>query len=419
MDPNKGKIVRRRRRAIMDLPVHLLEKLRLEGPMSRVQLARSIGIGPATAGNYVEKMIESGLLREREDSADAYSGKGRPPTMVDLNPSGGVIVGVDVVGPVIRAVRFDFCLEIRQELEVPFTGRRDRAALRRKIVDAIERVRPEPSENWLGIGIAFPGLVDAASGSAEDSDFLPGFACASVAEHFGVPAFMDNDMCCIAYGERLLGKGRSSDYFACVASRAGWTAAAIFANGELTSGPQRGINISKWLLPVDAKLLPEVFQEKRRGGTIRCSLRKLSSRESVLAIYEHFKKRAASGKGGASSECPDFEAFCELLEEGDGTARASLEPLARALGRVVARIDDIMNFDQIVFNGFLVRFGDPFLEQMKSFYEEYRMEEVETESAKLSFSDLGHRAGPIGAAGLVLRNWQPSTREPAETAEAS
>ena len=103
---------RQRRRPILDLPSQILDRIRVDGPLSRVELARRIGVGPATSGSYVERMIEAGLLQECADSSSAYIGKGRPPTLVDLNPGGGAMVGLDLEGPVLRAVRFDFCLRL-------------------------------------------------------------------------------------------------------------------------------------------------------------------------------------------------------------------------------------------------------------------------------------------------------------------
>ena len=396
-------IKRQRKRVILDLPHHMLERLREEGPMSRVELARRIGVGAATSGNYVEKMIAAGLLFEHRDSRSIYSGKGRPPTLVDLNADGGSLVGVDVEGPVLRAVRFDFRMEAKSEYMVALPEDPGPDRFGRELLRAVDRVRPPKDANWLGIGVAFPGHVDPVRGIAEDTPLFPELRdfdiVACLARRFDVPVWVDNDMCCIAYGERLAGAGRGQDYFAGLASRAGWTGTAIFTGGELTSGPQRGLSIGDWLLPAGHPDLPEALRPVKRQGGHRCSLNELCSEAGFLAIHEKLA-------GGEAAK--DFDEFAERVADGDATAEKALDAPAEALGRVVARIDDILRFDRIVFDGVFMKLGQLFLDRVARSFREFSMSETPEAGDKFVFSDLGERAASIGAAGLVLRHWKPA-----------
>lgn len=408
---------RRRQRMILDLPTHILERLRVDGPMSRVELARRIGVGAASVGNYVGKMMEAGLLLERTDSASAYVGKGRPPTLLDLNPAGGVMVGVDVEGFSIRAVLFDFTLHVLKEVIVTLPEQPDERRFERVLLGAIEKVRPLDETNWLGIGIAFPGMVDAEKGIAVECGLFKKLANypmpSRVREHFGRPTFVDNDMCCIANGEHMAGQGRDVNYFCCVAARAGWFGAAIFANGELTSGPQRGLNVGEWLLPIEAGEMPARFHRARQDGRVRCRMNDLLSEEGLVASFDLRRRSFDAGSGGeALPECEDFDDFCDLVLRKEPVALAALHPVEQALGRVLARIDDILCFERIVLDGILIRFGLGFLDRVHSHYLKFTMgDESRLAAFKLSFSELGDCAGATGAAGLVLRNWQPAVRE--------
>lgn len=397
------KIRRQRKRPILDLAAHIIETIRTDGPMSRVELARKIGVGAATTGNYAEKMIEAGLLYERSDSAKVYSGKGRPPTLVDLNTEGGALVGIDVEGPVLRVIRFDFCLNAKMERVETISPELEFASLKRIIVKAVQAVRPDPSENWLGIGLAFPGPV-----AEDEPGFFPGVERTKLADalaaRFGVPVHADNDMCCMAYGERMKGAGRYQDYFLALAARAGWVGAAVFGSGELTAGPQRGLEINRWLLPVSGDLdLPQP-DDVSESGQKRYQLSRLASVTGLLVIHEAVRAR----RGGKGEALNNFDEFCERLEAGDPLTVEAAEVTAEAVGRVIARIDDIMNFEEIVLDGLFVDMGDAFLGAVNRHCHRFSMRREPRQSDKIVYTGLGESAGALGAAALCLKFWEYS-----------
>jgi len=408
---------RRRRRPILDLASHILERIRVDGPLSRVELARRIGVGPATSGSYVERMIEAGMLRECVDSSSAYPGKGRPPTLVELNPGGGALVGLDLEGPVLRAVRFDFCLNVESERVVDLPAEVGSTMLRRTVNRAIEAVRPAEGVNWLGIGVAAPssllhpelGQKEERPGRIKIFDGINAEAFFNgLRERFECPVVAENDMCCIAYGERLAGAGKECEHFLSVASRAGWTGAALFANGELTAGPQRGLDIGAWLLSIRDDLKPKLDSIKDRDGRRRYSLNTLCSPEGMQALYlEH---RQILGERGALPGGFGFPELCECFCSGDKAAVEAVDVVARAIGRVAARADDILIFDRIVLDGIFQELGEDFTRMVERHFRDYSMRYEDAGSEKIIFSDLGDRAASYGAAGQLLRNFEASPR---------
>src|SRR5688572_33036306 len=88
-----------------DLESNILKRVRSSNGVSRVELARHLGLAPSTAGIYVERLIEEGYL---EESDKAERETGRPPMLLRLNPERGEFVGVDFEARNIMAVAVDF-----------------------------------------------------------------------------------------------------------------------------------------------------------------------------------------------------------------------------------------------------------------------------------------------------------------------
>src|SRR3954447_26780904 len=72
----------------------LLDALRRRGSASRADLARITGLSRTTVSTLVTELQSSGLVVEREPD-DPPSHQGRPPTLLSLDQSAGLILGID------------------------------------------------------------------------------------------------------------------------------------------------------------------------------------------------------------------------------------------------------------------------------------------------------------------------------------
>ena len=75
---------------------HLVATIRNEGPISRSQLSRAIGLPRSTTTALVAELLRDGLIDEAPArSAGAGSGSGRPATMLSLHRPDGLVAGFD------------------------------------------------------------------------------------------------------------------------------------------------------------------------------------------------------------------------------------------------------------------------------------------------------------------------------------
>ena len=73
----------------------ILESIRrAEGGLTRAQISRSTGITPQTVSNTTRDLLDERLLRETGVIPPEGEGRGRPGTVLELNPSGGYAAGI-------------------------------------------------------------------------------------------------------------------------------------------------------------------------------------------------------------------------------------------------------------------------------------------------------------------------------------
>jgi predicted NBD/HSP70 family sugar kinase len=198
----------------------LVEVLRRQGPLPRVELARSTGLSFPAISAITSKLMAEDLLVEAEtdaatswpddsdeDDTDGLNGRrrGRPAVLLTLNPEFGRIIAVSLRMNLIETLIADFSGSALAQSRLELTTRGlDAGALCDLVIAQIEAMLEAtgtPRDRLLGIGIALQGIVDADTGrhlwspalSITDLDLAK-----PVREEFGVEVVMANDAVAVA-----------------------------------------------------------------------------------------------------------------------------------------------------------------------------------------------------------------------------
>ncbi|MGW4830275.1 ROK family protein [Amycolatopsis japonica] len=149
----------------------LLSKLYFEGPLGRSDLARITGLSAPTVSSVIGKLTEDGLTVPAGTGA---SEGGRPRILMQVNPSYGYSVGVDIGEASVTAGLFDLNMNLLATSERPLPKGRVGVPDIASAVDAGVRdsvIRAKVSEDALiGIGLSLPdrvGSVTCGRGFAE------------------------------------------------------------------------------------------------------------------------------------------------------------------------------------------------------------------------------------------------------------
>src|SRR5258708_3601354 len=195
----------------------LVEVLRRQGPLPRVELARSTGLSFPAISAITSKLMAEELLCEAEtgaaawpddtDEEDGLNGRrrGRPAVLLTLNPEFGRIIAVSLRMNLIETLIADFSGSglAQSRLALP-TRALDADALRDLVIAQINAMldaTATPRHQLLGIGIALQGIVNADTGwtlwspalSITDVDLAT-----PTRQAFGVEVVVANDAVAVA-----------------------------------------------------------------------------------------------------------------------------------------------------------------------------------------------------------------------------
>lgn len=209
--------------AARPLRQQVFEQIRATGECSRAQLAKDLGVSPASVTTQTSELIELGYLREVAPGAAAGEVlRGRPPVALSVDPSARIVAGVKLSMRKHVAVALDFAgnqiAEASEPAQDHASPEAQIAVLSRLIGKICDSAGIERSE-LAQVGLGVPGFVDHASGLVHWSPVLGSrnVPLARIAtERLGLPVIIDNDANLAALAELWFGAGRELADFAVV-----------------------------------------------------------------------------------------------------------------------------------------------------------------------------------------------------------
>jgi N-acetylglucosamine repressor len=388
-----------KQKAVAAMTSALIHRVRLTEGVSRIELAREMGLAPSTIGQYVDRLIDTGVLREGEKSQRSA---GRPPTILELNPHVGQFVGVDIEARQVSATAIDFSQEslhrCKEKIHASDSAETVIEKINAIISDAAGRER-----RLLGIGVGVPGTVDNRRGVAVDYEFIRGWRDIPLANQlsrkFGVPVYLENNIRAMALAERWFGRARRVENFVCLGVRSG-IGAGVVIDGKLHRGlGNMAGEIGGWPCPSTNKEL-----DNSAGGT-------LEHKASVRAILRQLTEEA---RGGAKTSLKvhanrtvTIEDTLRAASSGDPLVAKVLLQAAEYLGRTICQINLLLNPEEIIIAGPLAELEDAFLQPIRNVVERLTPQ-LHGLVPRIEASQIGEFGGALGAAALAVHNWTPT-----------
>jgi predicted NBD/HSP70 family sugar kinase len=219
------------------VPSGIVGLLGTQGPTARTDIARALGLSPATVTQVTKDLIARGLIEELES---VPSKGGRPSRLLGLVSDAGVALGAKVTADHVAVVTVELDGTVRSSTELAY----DPGA-----GDAIERLGQilakqvaELDDRLLGVGVGVPGAVDSQASGVVDAPTL-GWQSAQVGPvlraAIGTPVLVDNDVNTLAAAERLYGIGRDHSSYLVVTIGRG-IGCGIVVDGGIYRGANGG-----------------------------------------------------------------------------------------------------------------------------------------------------------------------------------
>src|SRR4051794_37054455 len=141
-----------------------------EGPLSRVSLARRLGLSSAAVTRAARPLIDMGYLRELAATERSGPGAGRPASPLAIRADREFFVGVKITADELIGVVCDLGAQVRKSIHRPLLGNdvdyvlTELGHLVDDLIDDRTRTRR--------LGLAISGDVDRATGLVRYSPFL-------------------------------------------------------------------------------------------------------------------------------------------------------------------------------------------------------------------------------------------------------
>ncbi|MBM7798578.1 putative NBD/HSP70 family sugar kinase [Microlunatus panaciterrae] len=366
--------------------------------ISRVELAEMTGLSAQSISNIARQLLRAGLVRE---GSRAPVARGKPRTLLELEPTGQYAVGVHLDPAVITYVILDLTGRTVARSRRVTPARINPSVIIRRMATEIERLVTKAGierNRIVGVGIAAPGPVDIIQGIVIDPPNLEGWHRVPLREALrettGLPVLLDKDVTAAAAAEKWSGGESRSGNFVFFYLGTG-IGAGLVINNDLVRGSSHNVGEIGHVI-VD----PE-------GPRCFCGRRGCVGETSQPRYLVQLG--VAAGLLDPTIDLDDRQrvehAFTELARMAladDGEARKIMLALVDRIAKVVEDIANLLDLDRVVFGG-------PHWAPLEPFFDPQRRQDLDDRfiargihSLSVSGTDLGEDVGAVGAASLVL-----------------
>jgi len=364
----------------------VLNTIRLEGPISRAQIARGTGLSAATVSGLVAELMEDDLIFEREEGD---SSGGRRPVLLSLNPSGGYVIGIKLMEDHLIVALTNLEANVVDSMNAPFNSTEPEEVVQ-AIADGVAYLLEQneiPSTKLFGVGVGLAGIIDQETGILRLSPIFgwQGLPFGKMVQNIlQVPVYIDNDVNTVTLTEKWFGMARDIDHFLTVTIGRG-VGLGIVSNGRLYRGRGGAGEFGHVVVDPEGELCP-------------CGKR--GCLETYVADPSLLKK--AKTEKTLRKQVQTIDDLRKLAVEGNQTAKAIYAMAGEMLGRGIANLINVFDPQMIILTGEGVKARDLFVEDMFKAIRSHTMPGMGPETT-VHIDELEDLAWARGAAGLVLR----------------
>ncbi|MCG6904045.1 MAG: ROK family protein [Rhodobacter sp.] len=325
----------------------VFEAVRAAGLVSRVDLARQLGISPASVTAGVAELIEAGFVQEvATPRRDGDSARGRPPVALGVRANARYVAGIKLSDQTHSAIIIDFAGGHIADASLPRSARQlDLEELLRDaetVLDAALAAGGLSRNAIATVGLGLPGVVDNQTGQVLWTPLMLERNVdlrAALTARIGRPVEIDNDANLVTLAELWFGAGRGLSDFAVVTIEHGLGMGLVLNHRLYRGGNGLGMEIGHTKVQLD-------------GALCRCGQRGcLEAYVSDYALVREARTALNLGNRGVKSPQILLESLYDHAKAGNQAARAIFHRAGRYLAVGLANIVNIFDPSLILLSG--------------------------------------------------------------------
>ncbi|EKN64162.1 ROK family protein [Neobacillus bataviensis LMG 21833] len=340
----------------------LINFIREQGPISRVELSKRLGISQPTVTRMIEKLIQEQLVIE---NGLGHSSGGRRPVLLSINRTCCYSIGIEIGRSAVKMAITDLSGNMITYQIKETNNKGSMTDIILYIRESTEKMLVEEKidqSKLLGVGIGIPGPINE---SREGFITIPNFYDVTnvplrrmLQNAFTIPVTLDVNANVAALAERWFGKGVRSNHFVYIMADAG-IGSGIIVNGELHRGNHRESGLI-------GHSTVDMFGDRCSCGNYGCLETLVSTTKIIknvcdqLEINPHEKQLFFENRENLT-----FEDIVFSLQSGSSITQKVVEEAGQFLGIGVANVISFFDPEMIVIGGRLIQLGDIFLDALR------------------------------------------------------
>jgi len=379
----------------------ILKQLYFGLGLSCLEISLLVGKSIPLTTKMLTDLIKKGVVSE---TGYAQSTGGRRPLMYSLNPEVLYVVAIAMDQFLTRIAIMDLHnrIVVEERIELPLAKNDAALSLLAQHINKVIERSGIPLERFVGVGIGMPGFIDVKKGiNYSHLDHEGKNIAHYISNAVQLPVMIDNDSTLIALAELRFGAARNTKN-TLIINIAWGIGMGLVLNGELYRG-NNGFAGEFSHTP-----LYSTNTDLCVCGKVGC----LESEASLLAMINKARQKLAAGRPsmlkGINEDTPleqILESIIKAAKQGDKLSVELLSESGSAIGRGIAALIHILNPEMIVLGGRGSPAGKLWQAPIQQALYEYCIPRLALDTA-IEISKLGYEAELIGAAALVMENYE-------------
>jgi glucokinase-like ROK family protein len=339
--------------------LRVLNMLRVQGPMSRADLARNTGLTKATVSRLISDLEAKNLIHATGVSPLV---RGRHPVIYEFNASSGAAIGVEVQPEGSQVIVTDLAAAPLASFYYTHADTRVETFVQ-DFQRILSDVRAQVAADIVGVGIGVPGIYDYEREKvilAEHLGWIDVELARLIEEQTHLETYVVNRANAAALSEKWYGVGKGYNDFVYISIRSG-IGSGIIIGGELYWGANGSAGeVGHFTVIPDGPLC--------RCGKRGC----LEALASTTAITAHAKQLVKSGQAllpeslsGRSLEDLTIQDVMAAATAGDDAMCRVLNEAARYIGMAVGNVINLFNPQRIILGGMASYAPSSFLDAVR------------------------------------------------------
>jgi len=360
--------------------------------ISRADIARLTKLTRATVSDMVNRLIDEGLVIE---VGYGESIGGKAPILLSLDADSRYLIGLNLAQDKFIGAVVNLRGEIKKTVEFP-VDRSDGEHALQLVYRILDRLTEKEWHPLVGIGIGTPGIVNTREGvviTAVNLDWQDLPIAPMLESRYNLPVTVLNDSQATAIGEFVYGRSIPAESNLVVVTVKHGIGAGILIHGRLFQGDGGGAGeIGHVVVQENGELC--------RCGKCGC----LETIASASAVVQRAKSLASDYPDSELAQNPNDITLAKLeaaWQSNDPLAHRVVSDASHSLGESMANMISVLNIQNIVLTGEMVRFGEPWLQSVRDSMTEAALTRLAQET-KIEMGKLEFKACILGASAYML-----------------